>query len=46
MIANAPNPAGFAIRKGTFDDGAISPIWLAIAGTSLALVAIAAFLPN
>ena len=31
VIANAPNPAGFAILKGTFDDGVISPLWLAVA---------------
>ncbi len=43
VIANAPNPAGFAILKGTFDDGAISPLWLAIAATPPTLVAIAAF---
>jgi hypothetical protein len=43
VIANAPNPAGFAILKGTFDDGAISPLWLAIAATPPTLVAIIAF---
>jgi Putative Na+/H+ antiporter len=44
VIANAPNPAGFAILKGTFDDGAISPLWLAIAATPPTIVAAAAFL--
>jgi Protein of unknown function (DUF1504). len=43
VIVNAPNPAGFAILKGTSDDGAISPLWLAIAATPPILVAIAAF---
>ncbi|MBI3705034.1 MAG: putative Na+/H+ antiporter [Rhizobiales bacterium] len=43
VIANAPNPAGFAILKGTFDDGAISPLWLALAATPPTLTAIAAF---
>jgi hypothetical protein len=43
VIANAPNPAGFAILKGTFEDGAISPLWLAVAATPPTLVAIAAF---
>lgn len=43
VIANAPNPAGFAILKGTFEDGAISPLWLAIAAAPPTLVAIAAF---
>jgi hypothetical protein len=43
VIANAPNPAGFAILKGTFDEGAISPLWLAIAAMPPTLVAIAAF---
>src|SRR6266498_3091177 len=43
VIANAPNPAGFAILKGTFDDGAISPLWLAVAAMPPTLIAIAAF---
>lgn len=43
VIANAPNPAGFAILKGTFDEGAISPLWLAIAAAPPTLVAISAF---
>lgn len=43
VIANAPNPAGFALLKGTFDDGAISPLWLAVAATPPTLTAIAAF---
>ena len=43
VIANAPNPAGFAILKGTFDDGAIDPLWLIAAATPPTLTAIAAF---
>ncbi len=43
VIANAPNPAGFAILKGTFEDGAISPLWLAVAATPPTLVAVTAF---
>jgi hypothetical protein len=43
VIANAPNPAGFAILKGTFEDGAISPLWLAVAATPPTLIAVAAF---
>ena len=43
VIANAPNPAGFAILRGTFEDGAISPLWLAIAAAPPTLVAVAAF---
>jgi len=43
VIANAPNPAGFAILKSTFEDGAISPLWLAIAAAGPTLVAIAAY---
>jgi hypothetical protein len=43
VIANAPNPAGFAILKGTFDDGAISAVWLAAAATPPTLTAIVAF---
>jgi hypothetical protein len=43
VIANAPNPAGFAILKGTFNEGAISPLGLAAAAIPPTLVAIAAF---
>jgi predicted cation transporter len=43
VIANAPNPAGFSILKGSFDDGAISPLWLAIAAAPPTAVAIVAF---
>ena len=48
IIANAPNPAGFAILKGNFDEGAISPLGLLVAALPPTLVAILAFqlLPN
>lgn len=44
VIANAPNPAGFAILKGSFDDGAIKPLGLLVAALGPTLVAAAAFL--
>jgi hypothetical protein len=28
VIANAPNPAGYSILRGSFDEGAISPMYL------------------
>ena len=43
VIANAPNPAGFAILKGNFDEGAISPLGLLAAALPPTLVAILAF---
>ena len=43
VIANAPNPAGFAILKGSFEDGAIGALGLAAAATPPTLVAAAAF---
>ena len=43
VIANAPNPAGFAILKDSFEDGAIGALGLALAATPPTLVAIAAF---
>jgi hypothetical protein len=43
VIANAPNPAGFAILKDRFPDGAISAGGLAAAAALPTLVAIAAF---
>jgi hypothetical protein len=43
VIANAPNPAGFAILKDSFEDGAIGALGLAAAATLPTLVAIAAF---
>lgn len=44
VIANAPNPAGFAILKGSFDDGAIKPLGLLAAAAGPTLVAAAMFL--
>ncbi|RPI43705.1 MAG: hypothetical protein EHM67_04820 [Hyphomicrobiaceae bacterium] len=43
VIANAPNPAGFAILKDSFEDGAIGALGLAAAAALPTLVAIAAF---
>jgi len=43
VIANAPNPAGIAILKGSFEEGAVSPLGLLLAATPPTLVAIAAF---
>jgi len=43
VIANAPNPAGFAILRGKFDDQTIHPLGLLIAALSPIIVAILAF---
>ena len=43
VIANAPNPAGIALLKGSFEDGAISPLGLLAAAAAPTLVAAAAF---
>jgi hypothetical protein len=43
VIANAPNPAGFAILKNSFEDGTISAGGLAAAALIPTLVAAAAF---
>jgi hypothetical protein len=43
VIANAPNPAGFTILKGRFEDGTINAAHLALAATPPTLVAVAAF---
>ena len=43
VIANAPNPAGFAILRGHFQDGAISPLGLFAAALPATVVAILAF---
>jgi predicted cation transporter len=40
VIANAPNPAGFAILRGHFDDGAINPLALFLAALPPTLVAL------
>ncbi|MBK9135707.1 MAG: putative Na+/H+ antiporter [Betaproteobacteria bacterium] len=43
VIANAPNPAGFAILRGHFEDEAINPLGLLAAALPPTLVAIVAF---
>jgi len=43
VIANAPNPAGFAILKSSFQDDAISPLGLLYAALGPTLIAIIAF---
>jgi len=43
VIANAPNPAGYTMLRGTFDDGAIHPLGLLAAAALPTVVAIAAF---
>ena len=43
VIANAPNPAGFAILRGHFEDGAIHPLRLLAAALPPTLVAALAF---
>jgi len=43
VIANAPNPAGFAILKAHFRDEAISPLGLLYAAIGPTLIAIVAF---
>ncbi|MFO1425854.1 MAG: putative Na+/H+ antiporter [Steroidobacteraceae bacterium] len=39
IIANAPNPAGIAILRRHFEDGAVKPLWLALAALPPTLVA-------
>ncbi len=43
VIANAPNPAGFSILKGKFEDEAINPLGLLVAALPPTIVAILAF---
>ena len=43
VIANAPNPAGFSILKGSFRDEAINPLGLLFAALPPTCVAIFAF---
>lgn len=43
IIANAPNPAGASILKGTFDEGAINPLGLLKSALLPTLVAIVCF---
>ena len=44
VIANAPNPAGFAILRSRFPDGAIHPLGLLAAAVAPTIVAMLAFL--
>ena len=43
VIANAPNPAGFAILKESFEDDSIHPLGLLVAALPPTIVAILAF---
>lgn len=43
VIANAPNPAGYAILKDSFEEGSIGALGLLAAATPPTLVAVAAF---
>ena len=43
VIANAPNPAGFAMLRSSFDDGAINPLGLLINALPPTLIAVLAF---
>jgi hypothetical protein len=44
VIANAPNPAGFAILRGNFEDESINPLGLLAAALPPTVVAMLAFL--
>ncbi len=43
IIANAPNPAGIAILRGYFEDGAVNPMGLLVAALAPTIVAALAF---
>ena len=43
IIANAPNPAGVTILRGTFEDEAINPLGLLVAALPFTFVALLAF---
>ena len=43
VVANAPNPAGFSILKGSFESESIAPLGLLLAAMPPTVVAIAAF---
>ena len=43
VIANAPNPAGIAILRGGFDDGAVRPLGLLLAAVAPTAVAMGCF---
>lgn len=44
VIANAPNPAGYGILKGNFQDNSISPLYLFLGALGPTIVAICIFL--
>lgn len=43
VIANAPNPAGYAILKDTFEDRVINPFWLLLGALPPTFVALVCF---
>lgn len=43
VIANAPNPAGFAILKDSFHERSINPLWLLLAALPPTVVAVLCF---
>jgi hypothetical protein len=43
VIANAPNPAGFAILRGHFEDESVHPLGLFVAALFPTVTAILAF---
>jgi hypothetical protein len=43
VIANAPNPAGFAILKNSFEEHSINPFWLFLAALPPTIVAVLCF---
>ena len=43
VIANAPNPAGVAILRGSFEDNTVNPLGLLVAALPPTLVAVLAF---
>jgi hypothetical protein len=43
VIANAPNPAGFAILKNSFDEQSINPLGLLLAALPPTMVAVLCF---
>jgi len=43
VIANAPNPAGYSILRPSFDEGAISPLYLFLYAVPPTLIAVIAF---
>jgi Na+/H+ antiporter NhaD/arsenite permease-like protein len=43
VIANAPNPAGVAILRGSFEDQTVNPLGLLVGALPPTLVAVLAF---